>query len=125
MALSVTQITVHYRNSLFPTVQRVTGEIGVWESSEGSSSNTGVSLACGRAAPFLSEGVEAELFVCQCTPTLLCPWEMAPSHTGHWGLIWDSHNLFVAREWFGCVSAVLQGLTKLNFPDCFPSYDPP
>lgn len=80
-------------------------------------------MACGRIAPFLSEVVEAELFT-DVYP-LLCPWEMAPSHTGDCGSIWDSHYVFVALEWVDCVSAILQGLTKLKFRDCFPTYVPP
>lgn len=67
----------------FLTIQRVTGEIEVWESSEGSNSNTGVSLACGRVAPVLSEVVEAELSIYQCTPPSL---PMGNGTIPHWGL---------------------------------------
>lgn len=94
----------------------------MWESLEGSNSNTGAFLVCGRMAPFLSEVVEVELFTD--VHLLLCSWEMAPSHTGDWGSIWDSHYVFVALEWVDCLSAALQGLTKLKFPDCFPICPP-
>lgn len=39
-------------------------------------------------------------------------------------LIWDSHYMLMALEWVDCLPAVLQGLTELKFPNCFPSFVP-
>lgn len=126
LALRVTQITVHYRNSLFPNCpeshwrNRGVGGIGrkqqqrwcflkMWQSGS-------ISLWGGRGRV---------LYLLLHTHTHL-------SALGKWHhitlegpiLIWDSHYMLMALEWVDCLSAVLQGLTELKFPNCFPSFVP-